>query len=121
MKNRALALAFIIILLFSFSHAISTENSWETKPPMHFSRTGAVAADVNGIVYVIGGSQKYNTSDTGFSYIYINSTEAYEPATDTCVDKAPMPTPREGLGQQFLKKKSTVLVGKMLLRARRAR
>lgn len=52
---------------------------------------------VNGIVYVIGGSQRYNTSDNGFSYISINSTEAYNPVTGIWVDKAPMPTFRDGL------------------------
>jgi N-acetylneuraminic acid mutarotase len=49
-------------------------------------------------VYVIGGSQRYNTSDSGFSYRSINSTEAYDPATDTWVGKASMPTSRDGLG-----------------------
>lgn len=102
MKNRAIALAFISALLFSLTVVMSpargAENSWATKASMHFSRTGAGAAVVNGIVYVIGGSQRYNTSDTGFSYMSINSTEAYDPATDTWVDKAPMPTSRDGLG-----------------------
>jgi len=100
--KRTLALPFISALLFSstvaFSPANDSENSWVTKSSMHFSRTGAGAAEVNGIVYVMGGSQRYNTSDTGFSYMSINSTEAYDPATDTWVDKAPMPTPRDGLG-----------------------
>ena len=41
--------------------------------------------------------ERYNTSDTGFSYVSINSTEAYDPATDTWVEKAPMPTSRDGL------------------------
>jgi len=101
MKNETFMLAFILVLLVSLMVSISpargAENSWETKASMHFSRTGAGAAAVNGIVYVIGGSQKYNTSDTGFSYMSINSTEAYNPTTDTWVDKAPMPTPRDGL------------------------
>jgi len=77
--------------------AICAENSWETKSSMHFSRTGAGAAVVNGIIYVIGGSQKYNTSENGFSYMCINSTEAYNPSIDIWVDKTPMPTPRDGL------------------------
>jgi N-acetylneuraminic acid mutarotase len=102
MKNRALSLAFISALLFSLTAAMSivegAENSWVTKASMHFSRTGAGAAVVNGIVYVIGGSQRYNTLDNGFSYRSINSTEAYDPATDTWVGKAPMPTSRDGLG-----------------------
>ena len=102
MKNRALAIAFILTLLFSLTVTISpargAENSWVTKASLHFSRTGAGAATVNGIVYVIGGSQRYNTSETGFSYRSINSTEAYDPVTDTWVDKAPMPTSRDSIG-----------------------
>ena len=77
---------------------IDAENSWTTKASMHTSRTGAGAAVVNGIVYAMGGSQRYNTSDTGFSYMSINSTEAYDPATDTWVEKTPIPTPRDSLG-----------------------
>jgi len=101
--NRAVLAATVIsVLLFSLTAAMSpasgAENFWAIKASMHFSRTGAGAAAVNGIVYVIGGSQRYNTSDTGFSYMSINSTEAYDPATDTWVEKAPMPTSRDGLG-----------------------
>jgi len=102
MKRTALALTLISVLLFSLAAATSpasgAENSWAIKASMHFSRTGAGAAAVNGIVYVIGGSQRYNTSDTGFSYMSINSTEAYNPATDTWAEKASMPTSRDGLG-----------------------
>ena len=102
MKNKALSLALISVLLFSLIAAVSIvrgdENSWVTKASMHFSRTGAGAAVVNGIVYVIGGSQRYNTSDSGFSYRSINSTEAYDPASDIWFDKASMPTSRDGLG-----------------------
>jgi N-acetylneuraminic acid mutarotase len=97
-QRTTLILLLILCLVFSTLPLVrAVENSWATKASMHFSRTGAGAAAVNGIVYVIGGSQKYNTSDTGFSYMSINSTEAYDPTTDTWVDKAPMPTPRDGL------------------------
>lgn len=93
MKRVASAITVISVLLFSLVVAMSSargaENSWETKSSMHFSRTGAGAVAVNGIVYVMGGSQRYNTSDTGFSYMSINSTEAYNPATDSWVEKAP--------------------------------
>jgi N-acetylneuraminic acid mutarotase len=78
--------------------ASGAENSWVTKTSMHFSRTGAGAAAVTGIVYVIGGSQRYNVTGTGFSYLSINATEAYNPATDTWTLKMPMPTSRDGFG-----------------------
>ena len=98
------ALAAIVISIFmlplaaAITPANGAENSWATKASMHFPRTGAGAVAANGIVYVIGGSQRYNVSDTGFSYISINSTEAYDPTTDNWVEKASMPTPRDGLG-----------------------
>ena len=102
MNRAALATTVISVLVFSLVAAMSpvsgAENSWATKASMHFSRTGAGAAVVNGIVYVIGGSQRYNTSDSGFSYRSINSTEAYDPASDIWFDKASMPTSRDGLG-----------------------
>jgi N-acetylneuraminic acid mutarotase len=107
--KRTLALPFISALIFSLTVSISpasdSDNSWVTKASMNFSRTGAGAAEVNGIVYVMGGSQKYSTSDTGFSYKSINSTEAYDPATDTWVDKTPMPTPRDNLGAAVFQEK----------------
>jgi N-acetylneuraminic acid mutarotase len=97
--------AIFLTLVLTFGTIVSVrtfasnaaENSWTTKASMHSSRTGAEAAVVNGIVYVIGGSQRYNTSDTGFSYMSSNPNEAYDPATDTWTQKTPMPTPREGL------------------------
>jgi N-acetylneuraminic acid mutarotase len=90
--------AILLSLTVVMPFVRGAENSWITKASMHFSRTGAGATAVNEIVYVIGGSQRYNTSDNGFSYMSINSSEAYDPATDTWVEKAPMPTPRDSFG-----------------------
>ncbi len=88
----------LVLLAFSARLVWATEDSWTTKASMLTSRTGAGAAAVNGIIYVIGGSQRYNVTGTEFSYMSINATEAYNPATDTWIHKAPMPTPREGFG-----------------------
>jgi len=100
-KRAALAATLLSVVIISSSAVMpfvsGAENSWTTKASMNFSRTGAGAAVVNGIVYVMGGSQRYNTSG-GFSYTSINSTEAYDPAMDTWVEKTPMPTPRDSLG-----------------------
>jgi N-acetylneuraminic acid mutarotase len=108
--NKAASATTVVSVLLFFlvvvmSPASCAENSWATKSSMHFSRTGAGAAVVNGIVYVMGGSQRYNTSDTGFSYMSINSTEAYNPATDFWVEKAVMPTPRDSLGVAAFQRK----------------
>ncbi len=101
-NREAFTATVIYILLISLVTVMSpvrgAENSWATKASMHTSRTGAGAAAVNGIIYVMGGSQRFNVTGTGFSYMSINSTEAYDPATDTWVVKAPMPTSRDGFG-----------------------
>jgi N-acetylneuraminic acid mutarotase len=94
--DSAESLSIVLVKLTTSSRI--PENSWTTKASMLTSRTGSGAAAVNGIIYVIGGSQRYNVTGTEFSYMSINATEAYDPATDTWIHKAPMPTPREGFG-----------------------
>jgi len=56
--------------------------SWTTKAPMPTARDGLAAGVINGILYAVGG-------DNRFEY---NTNEAYDPATDTWTTKAPMPT-----------------------------
>jgi N-acetylneuraminic acid mutarotase len=94
----ALLLTFLLLLMAAMPFVSGAENSWATKASMHISRTGAGAAAVNGIVYVMGGSQRYNVTDTEFSYRAINATEAYNPTTDAWSQKASMPTSRDGFG-----------------------
>jgi N-acetylneuraminic acid mutarotase len=90
--------AFLLLLTAAMPFVSGAENSWATKASMHISKTGAGAAVVNGIVYVMDGSQRYNVTDNEFSYMSINATEAYNPAADTWSQKASMPTSRDGLG-----------------------
>jgi hypothetical protein len=63
---------------FSFS-AVASENTWTTKAPI--PQTGATAV-VNGKIYVISDAINYE----------------YDPATDSWVEKTPMPTPRHSFG-----------------------
>ncbi len=90
--------AFLFLLASVMPFVSCAENSWAARASMHISRTGAGAAAVNGIVYVMGGSQRYNVTDVDFSYMVINATEAYNPETDTWSQKAFMPTSRDGFG-----------------------
>jgi N-acetylneuraminic acid mutarotase len=90
--------AFLLLLTTAMPFVSGAENSWATKASMHISRTGAGAAVVNGLVYVMGGSQRYNVTDIEFSYRAINATEAYNPAIDTWSQKASMPTSRDNFG-----------------------
>jgi len=66
---------------------------WSPRTPMPTPRGGAHAAAVGGKIYVIGG---YATSAHPRDPIGSNlgSNEEYDPATDTWVIRAPMPTPR---------------------------
>lgn len=89
---------FLFSLVAEMSPARGAENSWATKTSMQVSRTGAGTAAVNGIVYVMGGSQRYNVTGNEFSYRSINATEAYNPMTDIWSQKAPMPTSRDSFG-----------------------
>ena len=102
MNRTAAAASVISIFLFSLvaemSPASGAENSWVTKTSMQVSRTGAGTAAVNGIVYIMGGSQRYNVTGNEFSYRSINATEAYNPMTDVWSQKAPMPTSRDSFG-----------------------
>ena len=63
-------------------------NSWTAKAPMSVARNGVGIADVNGVLYVIGGVNFSGALDL---------VEAYDPAANTWTTKAPMPTARYGL------------------------
>jgi len=95
------ALTIIASLLFlavaETRRADAIENSWTTKAPMHASRCSAGVAAVEGIIYAIGGSRMQNISNHYFSAT-INSTEAYNPATNTWTEKSSIPTARSSFG-----------------------
>jgi energy-converting hydrogenase Eha subunit A len=68
-------------------------NTWSTRAPMADPRDGLGAGVINNILYAVGGRvyTSLGASVTG-------RLEAYNPATNTWTTKAPMPTPRRGLG-----------------------
>jgi len=63
-------------------------DTWTTKASMPTARAGAAAAEIEGKLYVIGGSTNAGTTAV---------LEVYDPSTDTWTSKSPMPTSREGL------------------------
>lgn len=106
--RKATSLASIIVILIALAivvflpakaqstqsqSSINDVGSWTTKAPMHEARSGLGIAAVNGKIYAIGGF-----NDTGIASIGIDTisarNEEYDPATDTWIFKAPMPTPR---------------------------
>jgi hypothetical protein len=83
-KSIALLLVLTSLTALSFniakpaSYAKTTENAWETMPPVPETEYGIRASTANGKIYVMGDSINYE----------------YDPATDKWTEKTPMLTPR---------------------------
>lgn len=76
-------------------------NGWMKKPPMPTTRSMTAAAEINGVIYVVGGQYvgAHNGTAVRLSdLVYLTDNEAYDPATDTWSKKAPMPTARMARG-----------------------
>jgi N-acetylneuraminic acid mutarotase len=81
-----------IILAKPVSGTAIAENSWAEKAPMPSPHSGYQVAVVNGIIYLIGASYRY---DPSANLTVVNSNNlAYNPSTDTWTSIAPMLTPR---------------------------
>ncbi len=81
---------------FQFTNAQS-ENSWKQKAPMHNPRYAAGVAVANETIYVIGGRHT-QTIGNGFTTVATNSTEAYNPSSNSWTDKSPMQMPLYSFG-----------------------
>jgi N-acetylneuraminic acid mutarotase len=114
MKRKALALIFILaLLMLAVAGALSvyaTENSWVEKAPMQQSRASFGVAVVNGKIYAIGGSYT-QTNGNESSSVTTNTTEAYDPTTNTWTTKAPMPIPRANFAIAVCENKIYVIGG----------
>jgi parallel beta-helix repeat protein len=108
----------VYLLTFSISGIIATEDSWATKAPMQVERgrlgVGVVKAPmqversrlgvavVNGKIYAFGGDDVHLSGNCLGAYGYygkrLNTTEEYDPVSDTWTFKASMPTPRCSFG-----------------------
>ena len=84
-KIKLILIPIFLALFFTLSVKSVDAESWTGKTSMSTARTFAVAETINGIVYVIGGSNATS---------YFNTNEAYDPVTNTWLTKAPMPTAR---------------------------
>ncbi|HDS01534.1 MAG TPA: hypothetical protein ENO07_05895, partial [candidate division Zixibacteria bacterium] len=70
-----------------------TTNKWEFRKPMFNKRfLFAVVVGPDDKIYVFGGGDKYN-EDPRSRKVY-DTTEVYDPKTDTWTYRAPMPEPR---------------------------
>ena len=84
----------------------ATGNAWTTKASMPTARQTAAAGVINGVLYVVGGSDA--TSSTASK----RANEAYDPVTDTWVAKAPDPI-QNGAGQGVAYAGAGVIAGKL--------
>ncbi|MCW4046930.1 MAG: hypothetical protein NWE99_05135 [Candidatus Bathyarchaeota archaeon] len=80
----------------------SSPNTWTVKTSMNVARAYFGVAVVNGKIYAIGGDEGSETGNcltgTSMTYLVVNATEEYDPASDTWVSKTPMPTSRALFG-----------------------
>jgi N-acetylneuraminic acid mutarotase len=63
--------------------------AWATKAPLPTARAGVAVAAVDGTLYAIGGVEIGYFTNTNYRVV-----EAYNPITNTWVQKSPMPTAR---------------------------
>jgi N-acetylneuraminic acid mutarotase len=84
------------------------KEEWKEGQPMQTARGALSATFVNGILYAIGGQQ---SSDIEFSEI-LNTTEAYDPSTDTWTSKKAMPTSRHHASSSLVDGKIYVFGGR---------
>ncbi|MCP3807108.1 hypothetical protein NLX78_07665 [Paenibacillus sp. Lou8.1] len=94
--KRKTYLLVIFSLVFGFvfqtSLASAAENTeWETRSSLTEARAGAASAEVNGVIYIFGGSAQGDQAVTGEKK---NTTFGYNSQTDTWSRKADMPTIR---------------------------
>jgi N-acetylneuraminic acid mutarotase len=83
----------------------TTANPWETRAAMPTERATAASAQVDGVVYVIGG----------WTYTSTAVVEAYNPTTDSWTTKASMNVPRTNLAAVALDNKIYAIGGWSLI------
>jgi|GEM_PF-1330019 len=98
-----------LLLVFSSIATASVPIKWTHVAPLPLPRHSGTTAVVDGIIYAIGGIEYGNTM-TVYGQTYGVTTgavvEAYDPATDTWIPKAPLPYPinlmtRKAEGRQW--------------------
>jgi len=74
-------------------------DSWKSLPPLPGKRGSAIAAEVGGKIYVIGGATKVEgTKDPFFTFFgpsrVLGTNDVYDPATNKWQSREPMSVPR---------------------------
>jgi hypothetical protein len=96
--NKSAAMLLIVTIMaancmVTVKPANALADQWVEKAPMPTARFNFGAATVNGTIYAIGGlAEVFNGYEQGHTGT-TNVNEAYDTATDTWVEKTPMPAP----------------------------
>ncbi|MCS6897367.1 MAG: hypothetical protein NZM29_05280 [Nitrospira sp.] len=77
-------------VLVSSSSVESDRGVWRTAAPMLTKRTEVAVAALDGKIYVVGGFEKPSLGNV-MSLAITSSVEAYDPATDRWISRAPLP------------------------------
>ena len=93
-------------------------DTWKALAPMPTARGAAVAAQVNGKIYVIGGAsvhpgQKIVGLSAQTPHRALGTNEMYDPETNTWTKKSPMPTSRNHAAIGVVNGKIYVLGGRL--------
>jgi N-acetylneuraminic acid mutarotase len=78
-------------------------NSWTPGPPMPTARSGATGQVLNGVLYMVGGSDFFGN--------VFATVEAYSPSTNSWTTKAAMPGARRVLASALLNGKLFAIGG----------
>jgi N-acetylneuraminic acid mutarotase len=82
----------------SFNEAYDiASDAWSTRAPMLTARGGVGVGVIDGKIYVIGGEGWVEELGGVF-----RTNEAYDPQSDSWVEKTPMPSPRRGFAKGVL-------------------
>ncbi|MEN8163171.1 MAG: hypothetical protein ABFS37_03500 [Acidobacteriota bacterium] len=80
-------MAVVAVLLVAVAAAAERPGTWAAKADLPNGLYVSASAEVNGIIYTLGGALRTEAVDTVL---------AYDPVTDVWSEKAPMPTARLG-------------------------
>jgi len=87
-------LLVICVVLPNLNSAAGVENEWVSKAPMPTDRGGLGVVSVADKIYAIGGALNCVRNSEASTWKIVNTTEEYNPQTDSWTTKNSMPTSR---------------------------
>jgi len=87
-------LLVICVVLPNLNSAAGVENEWVSKAPMPTDRGGLGVVSVADKIYAIGGALNCVRNSEASTWKIVNTTEEYNPQTDSWTTKNSMPASR---------------------------